>query len=101
METLRLLRQVIGGIYYMSLVSFADLLKVRRSSEVFPSGPFHGGLVFKPNTHFHRLMSVECISLNSQVQPSNDKKKEPQCHVSQEHGLFLAWFSRIPVGRFM
>ncbi len=58
METLRLLRQVIGGIYYMSLVSFAGLLKVRGSSEVFPSGPFHGGLVSKPNIHFHRQTYV-------------------------------------------
>lgn len=53
METLKLLRQVIGGIYYMSLVSFADLLEVRGSGEVFPSGPFLGGLVSKPNTRFH------------------------------------------------
>lgn len=34
-------------------------------------------------------MSVECIPLNSQVQPSNDKKKEPQCHVSTVPGLVL------------
>lgn len=42
----------------MSLVSFADLLKVRGSSEVFPSGPFPGGLVSKPNTHSHRQTDV-------------------------------------------
>lgn len=42
----------------MSLVSFAGLLKVRGSSEVFPSGPFHGGLVSKPNIHSHRQTDV-------------------------------------------